>query len=127
MPSLWIQTSLAVVPGTGKTANGLAERHGPFPPVEVHVWTGRHSPVSLRFATGHDFSRVPMSLTLTQGDENRAGSRPRIFARSSLVFDRAANVAPNAWDSAPEGLRERFLRVASALAVIREFDRILRS
>jgi hypothetical protein len=35
-----------------------------------HDFTGRGNTLSeARFVTGHDFSRVPMSLWLTQGDE----------------------------------------------------------
>jgi hypothetical protein len=41
---------------------------------------------------GHDFSRVPMSLRLTQGDEN------------GVAFDRAAGKAEKSRALAPEGM-----------------------
>ena len=45
----------------------------------------------LCFVSGHDFSRVPMNLRLTQGDENHSDFPIMILKGLDVVFDCAVN------------------------------------
>jgi hypothetical protein len=45
----------------------------------------------LCFVSGHDFSRVPMNLRLTQGDENHSDFPIMILNGLDVVFDCAVN------------------------------------
>jgi hypothetical protein len=80
----------------GALSAGFTRIQG-FPQSVQAVHKGRGMSAALQaagklcFVSGHDFSRVPMNLRLTQGDENHSDFPIMILKGLDVVFDCAVN------------------------------------